>query len=163
MKSFAKTLLHDTFRAGITLKGVDGILEAMGGVFLWFVKPERLTREVRHLLLHELSRNPHDYIATHLLHSTVKLAAADPAFASFYLISHGLIKAVLVVALWFDRIWAYPLTIFVFGAFAVYQTYRFFITYSAFMAVLTVFDVLITYLTWMEFREQKKRRAAASN
>lgn len=161
MKPIAKTLLHDSFRAAITLKGVDGLLEMAGGVLLWFVKPEFLTRGVRRLLLHELSKNPHDYIATHLLHSTMKLAAADPAFASIYLVTHGLIKALLVIALWFDKIWAYPLTIFVFGAFAVYQTYRFVITHSTFMAILTVFDVLIIYLTWMEFREQKRRRSAA--
>jgi uncharacterized membrane protein len=159
LKPIAKTLLHDSFRAGITIKGIDGILESVGGVLLWFVKPEALTRGVRNLLLHELSRNPHDYIATNLLHSTMKLAAADPRFASLYLITHGLTKAVLVTALWFDKLWAYPLTILVFGAFAVYQSYRFVLTHSPFMAVLTVFDALIIYLTWVEFREQKRSRA----
>ena len=142
------------------MKGIDGLLEAVGGVLLWFVKPEALTRGVRHVLLHELSKNPHDYVATHLLHSTVKLAAADPTFASVYLVSHGLIKAILVVALWFDQIWAYPLTILVFGAFTVYQSYRFLLTHSTFMAVLTIFDALIIYLTWIEYREQKRARAA---
>ena len=29
-------LLHDSFRVGITIKGIDGILEALGGVLLWF-------------------------------------------------------------------------------------------------------------------------------
>ncbi|HUO33868.1 MAG TPA: DUF2127 domain-containing protein [Candidatus Acidoferrum sp.] len=161
MKAIAKTLLHDSFRAGITLKGIDGLFEMAGGILLWFIYPERLARGVRRLLLHELSKNPHDFIATHLLHSTMKLAAADPVFASVYLVTHGLVKALLVIALWFDKIWAYPLTIAVFGAFAVYQTYRFFITESAFMAILTVFDALIIYLTWMEFREQKRLRSAA--
>lgn len=159
MKPAAKTVLHDSFRAGITIKGIDGILEAIGGVLLWFVNPEALTRGVRRILLHELTKNPNDYIATHLLHSTLKLAAADPAFASIYLVTHGLTKALLVIALWFDRYWAYPLTIFVFGVFAVYQVYRFFITHSTFMAVLTVFDAVIIYLTWMEWREQRRTHA----
>jgi len=163
LKSIAKTLLHDSFRAGITVKGIDGLLEAFGGLLVWFVKPEALTRGVRRLLLHELSKNPHDYIATHLLHSTMKLAAADPVFASMYLISHGLTKALLVLALWFDKLWAYPLTIVVFGAFAIYQTYRFFLTHSSFMAILTVFDVLIIYLTFMEFREQARKRKSSAD
>jgi len=160
LKPLAKILLHDSFRAGITLKGIDGLLEACGGVLLWFVNPEALTRGVRHLLLHELSKNPHDYIATHLLHSTMKLAAADPTFASIYLVSHGLVKALLVLALWFDKIWAYPLTIFVFGAFTAYQAYRFVITHSGFMAALAVFDLIIIYLTCTEYHMQRQRRAA---
>lgn len=160
MKPAAKTVLHDSFRAGITIKGIDGILEAIGGVLLWFVKPEALTSGVRRLLLHELTKNPSDFIATHLLHSTMKIAAADPAFASVYLVTHGLTKALLVVALWFDKYWAYPLTIFVFGVFTVYQVYRFAITHSTFMAVLAVFDALIIYLTCVEWREQRRIRAA---
>jgi uncharacterized membrane protein len=159
VKPAAKTVLHDSFRAGITIKGIDGILEAIGGVLLWFVKPEALTGGVRRLLLHELSKNPHDFIATHLVHSTMRLAASDPAFASIYLVTHGLTKALLVVALWFDKYWAYPLTIFVFGIFTVYQVYRFAITHSTFMAVLAVFDALIIYLTCVEYREQRRIRA----
>lgn len=160
MKPSAKFVLHESFRAGITIKGIDGLLEAIGGVLLWFVKPETLTRGVRRVLLHELTKNPNDYIATHLLHSTMKVAAADPKFASVYLVTHGLTKALLVVALWFDKYWAYPLTIFVFGLFTFYQVYRFFITHSAFMALLAVFDALIIYLTCIEWREQNRTRAA---
>jgi uncharacterized membrane protein len=60
-----------------------------------------------------------------------------------------------VTALWFDKLWAYPLTMAVFAAFSVYQVYRFAHTHSLALALLTVFDVLIIYLTWEEYREQK--------
>jgi uncharacterized membrane protein len=154
-KKRPKTIMHETFRAGITLKGIDGILESVGGVLLWFVRPSSIRGVIGVLLQHELSRDPHDFIAAHLLHASQHLTDASKPFASAYLLTHGLVKALLVTALWFDKLWAYPLTMAVFAAFSVYQVYRFAHTHSLALALLTVFDVLIIYLTWEEYREQK--------
>ncbi len=52
------SLLHRTFQTGIALKGIDGILETIGGLTLWFISPSRLNEIVRGLLQHELSRDP---------------------------------------------------------------------------------------------------------
>jgi uncharacterized membrane protein len=53
------------------------------------------------------------------------LLSSNRLFASIYLLCHGAAKVALVVALWMNALWPYPLTIVVFGAFSVYQTYRF--------------------------------------
>jgi uncharacterized membrane protein len=79
-----------------------------------------------------------------------------------YLVLHGLIKAVLVTALWFDALWTYPLTIAVFSAFSGYQLYRFTHTHSLALILFTLFDVLIIYLTWREYRDQKLSRHNSS-
>jgi uncharacterized membrane protein len=60
--------------------------------------------------------------------------------------------------LWLNKLWAYPLTIAVFGAFAVYQVFRFTHTHSWALVILTIFDVLIILLTWNEYRHQKEKR-----
>lgn len=151
-------MLHETFRASITLKGIDGILEAIGGVLLWFVKPSSVTALSFVLFEHELPLDRHDFIATHVLHFSEKLANGGKVFPSIYLISHGVIKAVLVTLLWFDKLWAYPLTIAVFAIFCIYQVYRFTHTHAISLALLTVFDLLIIYLTWAEYRAQRERR-----
>jgi uncharacterized membrane protein len=154
------TFLRDAFRTGITMKGIDGLLEAVGGVLLWFIRPESLSWTLQQLLQHELSRDPHDFIAAHLLHASEKLAHSDPLFASIYLLSHGLVKAMLSVVLWMNELWAYPLAIGVFSAFSVYQIYRFNHTHSTLLLLLTVFDVMIVFLTWEEYRAEKSRRRA---
>lgn len=153
-----KFMLHESFRAGITLKGIDGILEAIGGILLWFVKPSSISALSMVLFEHDLPLDPHDFIAIHVLHLSEKLANGGKTFASIYLLTHGLTKAALVIALWFDKLWAYPLTIAVFSIFSVYQTYRFTHTHSVVLAVLTVFDLLIIYLTWLEYGVQRERR-----
>lgn len=158
----AKSILRGTFRAGITMKGIDGLLEAVGGVLLWFIKPSAMSATIQVLCQHELSRDPHDFIAAHLLHISERLAHSDPLFASIYLFSHGLVKVVLAIVLWLDELWAYPVAIGVFGAFSVYQIYRYTHTHAIALLALTVFDVAVVWLTWQEYRVQKSEREAGS-
>lgn len=154
----AKKLLHDAFRTGITMKGIDGLLETTGGVLLWYVKPQAMGRALRTLGLHELSRDPHDFISIHLLHVSEKLAHSNPLFASIFLLVHGLAKVGLAIALWLNELWAYPLAIGVFSSFGVYQIYRFSHTHSIALAILTIFDAMIVWLTWEDYRVQKSAR-----
>lgn len=158
----AQSFLRGTFRTGITLKGFDGLLEAVGGVLLWFVKPESLGSTLGEIFQHELSRDPRDFVAAHLLHASEKLAHSDPMFASIYLLSHGLIKGLLSIFLWMNKLWAYPLAIVVFSGFSVYQVYRYSHTHSTLLLLLTVFDVMIVYLTWEEYGAEKLKRGASA-
>lgn len=159
MKALNGSILRDTFRTGITLKGIDGVLETIGGVLFWLFPPAKMNAIVTTLSQHELSRDPHDFIAIHVLRVSEKLLSGNKLFAALYLLAHGLTKIILVVALWMNALWAYPLTIVVLAAFSVYQTYRFTHTHSIILLFLTIFDVALIYLAWMEWREQKAQRA----
>lgn len=50
------------------------------------------------LTAHELAQDPHDFIARHLLHSASQLSRSTTLFGAIYLLSHGLAKVVLVIA-----------------------------------------------------------------
>ncbi len=154
--------LKASFRTGITLKGIDGLLEAVGGVLLWFIKPEQLGTTLQEIFEHELLRDPHDFLARHLLHTSERIAQSDPLFASIFLLSHGLVKALLSVLLWMNKLWAYPLAIGVFLAFAIFGIFRFTHTHATLLIVIAVFDLLIVWLAWEEYGVEKKKRAAAS-
>jgi len=151
--------LKASFRTGITIKGIDGLLEAVGGVLLWFIKPEALGTTLETIFEHELLRDPHDFLARHLLHTSEKIAQSDPTFASIFLLSHGLVKVVLTVALWMNRMWAYPAAIALFSAFTVLEALRFAHTHSALLLVIALFDALIVWLAWEEYGVERKKRA----
>jgi len=138
------------------------VLELVGGTLLWYVKPSSLEEWLRLLSQHELSRDPHDLVARHLLHATQSFSGPNRLFGMLFLLSHGLVKIAIVAALWLDQLWAYPLGIFVFSAFGVYQVYRWMHTHSWFLAVITVFDVAVVYLTWAEYRAQRRAREPQS-
>jgi uncharacterized membrane protein len=152
--------LDDTFKISITLKGLDGLLEIIGGIALLVVTPNTIDRIVKALTQHELSEDPHDFIARHLLRSAGGLTHSTTLFAAIYLLSHGIAKVVLVVALFRDQLWAYPATIALLGAFIVYQLYRLALGFSIGIFLLTLFDAFVAWLTWREYRAKHLRRAA---
>ena len=45
------------------------------------------------------AQDPHDFIARHVLHSASQLSHSTTLFGAVYLLSHGIAKVVLVVAL----------------------------------------------------------------
>ncbi len=144
-------VVHVSFEIGIFLKGLDGVLEAAGGILLSFLTPQQIGQAVSLLTQHELSRDPNDFIANHLNLAAQGFSASARAFAALFLLSHGLVKTGLVWALWRSQLWAYPTAVVLFSAFGAYQIYRFTLSGSALMAVLTVLDALVIWLTWEEY------------
>jgi len=149
--------LDRAFRITVVLKGIDGVLEVIGGVALLLVSPASIEHLVRFLTAHELAQDPHDFVASHLLHSASQLSRSSTVYGGIYLLTHGVAKVVLVVLVLRDKLWAYPLMIALISAFIAYQIYRLTYRMSLGLIVLTLFDMLVVWLTWREYRI--KRRA----
>jgi uncharacterized membrane protein len=152
-------LLDRAFAVGIILKGLDGVLEVVGGLLLLVVSPAAIDQLSRALTQHELSGDPHDFLATHLLHAAGSLTSSSVRFAAVYLLSHGVVKIVLVTALLKNKIWAYPWMIAFLIAFIVYQVYRMTFAFSIGLLALTVFDVFVGWLTYREYGKQRANRS----
>jgi uncharacterized membrane protein len=90
-----RDLLDQTFEVGIILKGLDGVLEVIGGLLLLVVSPATIDRVVTGLTQHELSEDPHDFLATHLLKTAHGLTGSAVLFAAVYLLAHGVVKVIL--------------------------------------------------------------------
>jgi uncharacterized membrane protein len=143
--------VHTTFKVGVIFKGVDGVLQVAGATLLLFLKPGQIRRVVVLLTRHTLIRDPDDRVANYLLRAAEQLSVSHQLFASLYLLSHGLVKVLLVWALLKSKLWAYPAAILIFGAFSAYQIYQFVISHSIVMLVLTILDVIVIALTWADF------------
>jgi uncharacterized membrane protein len=153
-----RSLLHTAFEAGIALKGLDGLLEVVGAVLLWRVNPATVNRIVAALTQHELSEDPHDFVARHLVEASKHFGQGQRLFAALYLLVHGVVKVVLVAALWRNKLWAYPAMIAVIVAFIGYQLYRLERAPTLLLVALTLFDVVVVWLTWAEYRRVRLRR-----
>jgi uncharacterized membrane protein len=77
-------------------------------------------------------------------------------FGAVYLLLHGAVKVVLVIALLLNKLWAYPCMIVVLLIFIGYQLYRIALDPSAGLIALTIFDAMIVTLTWREYRRQRR-------
>jgi len=151
-------LLDRAFAAGIIPKGLDGVLEVVGGVLLLVVSPTTIDQVSRALTQHELSEDPHDFLATHLLHAAGSLTGSSLKFGAAYLLLHGVVKVVLVAALLKDEIWAYPWMIAFLVVFIVYQIYRMTFAFSIGLLGLTAFDIVVAWLTYREYGKQRTAR-----
>jgi uncharacterized membrane protein len=154
-------LLDRTFEISIIAKGLDGLLELVGGLLLLAVGPSTINRLIVDITQHELSEDPHDLIAARLLHFGAGLTGSAVGFAAVYLLVHGVVKVVLVVALLRNKLWAYPWLIVTLVIFIGYQLYRIALTPTAWLIFLTIFDAFVVWLTWREWRKQRPRLAHA--
>jgi uncharacterized membrane protein len=152
-----KDSLDRLFEIGIILKGFDGIVELVGGLLLLFVTPGDIQHLVAVLTQGELSEDPHDVVARYLLHTANGLTGNAVIFGAAYLLVHGAVKVVLVIALLLNKLWAYPSMIIVLLIFIGYQLYRIVLNPSAGLIALTIFDALIVALTWREYRRQRRQ------
>jgi uncharacterized membrane protein len=144
--------IHKIFEISVLLKGAHALIECIGGLVLAFVSTTAISRLVNALTQEELIEDPNDFVAAHLLRLAQNLTVSTQRFYAFYLLSHGVIKAFLVIGLLRNKLWAYPFSLVVLGLFIVYQLYRFSYTHGIGLMVLTVFDVIMMGLIWHEYR-----------
>jgi uncharacterized membrane protein len=147
------------FETAIAAKGLNGAAELIGGLLLLVVTPDKIHRIVAALTQGELSEDPHDLVARYLLHTSEGLTGSAVTFGAVYLLLHGLVKVVLVIALLRNKLWAYPWMIAVLLTFIGYQLYRIALAPGAGLVALTIFDATIVALTWREWRLQRLRRS----
>lgn len=135
-----RSKIHLAFEVGIILKGLNGLFELVGGTLMLALG----ANTIRHLPFA-------NHLSTH-----------DERFAAIYLLSHGIIKGVLVYGLLAAQMWAFPWAIAIFAAFGVYQIIHYFIQPSIWMIVLTALDVFVILLTIAEWRRLKHEQRATA-
>ncbi len=151
-----RTTFDKAFEVGIILKGLDGLAETLGGIFLLFVNPDKINHLAKLLTQSELNTNPHNFIARYIVHWAGNLTKATLLFAALYLLLHGIAKLVLVYEILHNRLWAYLGLIILTGIFIIYQGYEIIYSHSIALSLLTVFDIAVLYLTAKEYTKQRR-------
>ena len=148
-----KSALDRLYRIGLWIKGIDGILEIVGGLVLLLVSQPKLGQLVTFLTQHELAEDPRDWIAGHLRDAVNQLSPNTKLFASMYLLTHGVIKLFLMVALLRGWPWSYRPAIAFLLAFIGYQAYQLTLHFSLALLLISVLDAVIVLLVWREYRQ----------
>lgn len=154
-------LLHETFEAGILLKGAFAILEAASGVLLWLIGPNAILSLVVRVTQAELTEDPKDRVAATLLRWAQGFSLEVQHFYALYLFSHGLVKLVLVAGLLWGARWSFPASLVVMAMFVAYQLYRYSYTHGLGLIVLTIFDIFVIALIWREWRRVSRQPGSA--
>jgi uncharacterized membrane protein len=148
------------FRWSIILKGIDAIIEIVASFVVLFVTQDFVLHAVSLITHEELTEDPKDFISNYLLGAAQNFSVGAQMFAFIYLLSHGVIKLLLIAGLLKKKLWAYPASLVVFSLFIVYQIYRYTYTQSVWLIILTLFDLIVLWLIWREYRYIKKKNSS---
>jgi len=148
--------IHQIFVVSVLFKGAHALIEIVGGVALYLISTATIVATIKRYSYDELIEDRHDWIATHLLEFARTFSVEAQHFYAFYLLSHGIVKSVLVIGLLREKLWAYPASFAVFGAFIAYQLYRYSYTHDFALILLSVFDLFVIYLAVHEYRLLRK-------
>ena len=144
--------VHRLFEITLLLKALHSLSEVVSGALLTAMSTDTVLRIAKFVTQNELLEDPNDLIANYLLRVAQHLSVSSKAAAAFFLLSHGTVKLVLVLAVMRGWAWAYPAFIVALGLLIGYQSYQLSHVFSVGLAALTIFDVLVLVLTWHEYR-----------
>ena len=146
------SFLHRFLRISLILKGIDGVLELIGGILFLLVHRSTIDRTIAFLTRHELTEDPHDLLANLLTHIAAHLSLKTKIVASVYLLAHGIIKVILVAGLLMDRKGFFPPALIFIGIFILLEAGRLSQSFSIGILLLMLFDILVITLIWLEYR-----------
>jgi len=143
--------LHQIFEISLLAKGLFAATELLSGIAIYLVSGAWVVATTSWLARQEIIEDPTDRVANWLLGLVPGYSVSTQAFWAFYLLSHGVVKLLIVAALAFRLLWAYPASIVVLCGFILYQLDRFASTGSPFLIALSLFDLVVIWLVWHEY------------
>lgn len=149
------------YKIGVGIKGFDGLIELLVGILLIFSPhtPHRLLQHAAHF------SQAHDSTFFHwLAHTVIKLDAdltgQTLLFVILFLISHGVIKLVLVYCLLKEYYRIYPYALAVLFIMLIIQIIPLFKDpTSPGLWLFTILDIVIIYLVWGEYLDLREKIA----
>src|SRR5689334_22857056 len=148
--------IHQIFVVSVLFKGIHALIEIAGGLALYLTSTATIIGWINRFSQGELTEDPNDWIAQKVLEFGQHFSVEQHHFYAFYLLSHGVVKSVLVYGLLKEKLWAYPASFVVFGAFIAYQLYRFTFTHDISLILLSIFDLFVIALAIHEYRLLRK-------
>jgi len=146
---------HILFLIGVFFKGLDGVLETIGGLIFLFLKHSALEKFAHIVFRGELAEDPHDIIANYMINLAAHTSKNTEFFAAIFLLVHGAIKISIVTGLYLRKLWIYPLAEIILSLFVLYQLYRFSHTFSVLLIFLSIVDIFIIFLIRTEHKRLK--------
>ncbi len=134
--------IHQIFVVSVLFKGAHALIEIAGGLALYLFSSDTIGRWIDEV-------DPNEVIARYF-------PMTEQHFFAFYLLSHGVVKSVLVYGLLREKLWAYPASFVVFSLFIAYQLYRYSYTHEIALILLSIFDLFVIYLAVHEYRLLRK-------
>lgn len=146
------TSLHLAYLVAIAIKGIDGLIEFVAGVLIAVFGSHGLYRFAVWATAPELVRHPGNHAIHAIRHGAYHLAHGPHRFAIIYLLAHGLLKIGLVINLFIEHMWIFPVSVVVLLGFIGFMGVRLAEHWSPWLLAFAIFDAFTVALVVNEWR-----------
>jgi uncharacterized membrane protein len=158
-----KKAIDKLFFLSMFIKATAGLVEVCTGIASLFLTTNEVLHATQLLVQGELAADPGDFLANYILNIAARWTpGATNLFLFWYLLGHGVINLFLVVVLLKKKVWAYPLSLAIFGVLVAYEGLQVYLTHSPFLAAFTAFDLAVIWLIWREYRYMRRKHLHTS-
>ncbi len=139
------------FVVGMWWRIAYGTLRILSGLVVVRLINIPLIDLVTRVMSHELIEDPNDLLFTLTTHVLTNHPISISYFLAVYLIFWGLIDIILSYNLIKHKLWAFPVSFVLIGAFVLYEMVRMSHTHSLILLSVILVDIFILWLTWREY------------
>lgn len=150
-------IFQTLFTLSIILKGIDGVVELVGGLVFVILKKQHILDIIFGFLNYDLFKIPNETILEWVTYVSNELTTSVKILISMILICNGVIKIVLSINLLLKNLVAFPISIAFLIILLIYQIIQTFYTPSLFLNLFNVFDFIVILLIWREYTRLKKQ------
>jgi uncharacterized membrane protein len=143
---------YHLFQAAVIIKGINGVLELIGGTLLMLVGPSRINHTLDAMTRGQLEDSPNGLLLKLLTNHGIVRHVGPVDFAVVYLLINGIAKIIIVTALMKRKVKAFPYAMAFLGLFVVYGVGRLFTHHSVVLAIAMAIDVVVIALIYREYR-----------
>ena len=154
-----KKTVDKLFHIGMLIKAVAAIFEIGTGIFAIFLTTNEVLHVTQLLVEGKLAVDPDNFLANYILDLGFSFTPGQTnLFLFLYLAGHGVVNMFLVISLLKKKMWAYPLSLVIFGSFVAYEGWQVYFSHSLLLAAFTAFDLAVIWLIWREYRYMRRKR-----
>jgi uncharacterized membrane protein len=144
--------LHFAYLVAISIKGIDGLIEFVAGVLIASFGSHDLYHFAIWATAPELARHPASHAVHAIRHGAYHFAHSPHEFAIIYLLAHGLLKIGLVINLFIEHLWIFPVSVVVLLGFIGFMGLKLAAHWSPWLFAFAMFDMLTVALVVNEWR-----------
>lgn len=150
--------LHLAYLVAIAIKGIDGLIEFVAGVLIAALGSHELYRFAVWATAPELARHPGSHTIHAIRHGAYHLTHGPHRFAIIYLLCHGLLKIGLVINLFIEHMWIFPVSLVVLLGFIGFMGVKLAAHWSPWLFAFALFDTLTVALVVNEWRTRLSKQ-----
>jgi uncharacterized membrane protein len=152
-----KSFVHRAFWWSLFIKGLDGLLQLIGGIAVLVAEPGTLGRTYRYFSRFLVGHRAHNPEADFIREAATSFHISVPILVSIYLLANAAIKLLLVYGLFKERLWVFPAAFVGFGILFSLEAYRISVHFHWGILILMCISIFVITMVALEYKKVRSQ------